>query len=55
LKYVKPELNIVKFSIIDEIAAGGTSSGGNLPQNPDDSNDPGYEIIDKTNQFNLGQ
>lgn len=40
MKYVKPELDIEKFSIVEDIAADGTSGAGIII---DEGNVPGYE------------
>lgn len=59
MKYVKPELDIEKFSIVEDIAADGMSGAGIII---DEGNVPGYEndpLLDAMstaigNIFNIG-
>lgn len=59
MKYVKPELDIEKFSIVEDIAADGASGAGIII---DEGNVPGYEkdpLLDAMstaigNIFNIG-
>lgn len=60
MKYVKPELDIEKFSIVEDIAADGMSGAGIIID--DGGNVPGYEsdtLMDSMstaigNIFNIG-